>query len=118
MAYPDLLITQRLMSNSVKKISLLDSRKSNHLHKKTGFHYIIFVICSILIRINICFRTYNEQNKKPWISIYVQGFSDAPLAWDNEEQNFFTSGDNSYTIIFDQSNCLFCIQKTSRKRYK
>lgn len=50
--------------------------------------------------------------------MYVQGFSDSPITWANEEQNFFASGDNSYTVMFNKNNCLFCTYKTSRKRYK
>lgn len=66
----------------------------------------------------IFLRDYNSKNNKAWISIYVQGFSDAPITWANEEQNYFTSGDNGYTIIFNQNDCVFCLYKTSRKRHK
>lgn len=66
----------------------------------------------------INFREYDDQSNKQWIAIYVQGFSDAPMTWGNEEQHFYTNGDNSYTVIFNQKNCLFCTYKCSRKRYK
>ncbi|CAH1175714.1 unnamed protein product [Phaedon cochleariae] len=62
-------------------------------------------------------KTTNLANL-PWISIYIQGFSDSPVSWTNEEQHYYTNGDNGYIIIFNKENGLFCIQKCSRKRYK
>ncbi|KAJ8911501.1 hypothetical protein NQ315_014426 [Exocentrus adspersus] len=54
---------------------------------------------------------------KPWISVYVQGFSDSPVAWDSEEHNYYTNGDNAYLTIFNKTEYLLCMQKCSNKQY-
>ncbi|XP_023028957.1 ribonuclease P protein subunit p40 isoform X2 [Leptinotarsa decemlineata] len=53
-----------------------------------------------------------------WTSVYVQGFDDCPVAWGNEEQHYFTNGDNANLIIFNNARGVICSQKCSRKRYK
>ncbi|KAG5884762.1 hypothetical protein JTB14_029242 [Gonioctena quinquepunctata] len=57
-------------------------------------------------------------SEQTWVSIYVQGFSDCPVTWGNEEQHYFTNGDNGYVIIFNKDRGLICTQRCSRKRYK
>ncbi|XP_015835823.1 ribonuclease P protein subunit p40 isoform X2 [Tribolium castaneum] len=52
-----------------------------------------------------------------WAALYVQGFSDSPIAWRGEEHHFYTNGDNSYTLILTRADVITCVQKCSRKRY-
>ncbi|CAG9836428.1 unnamed protein product [Diabrotica balteata] len=53
-----------------------------------------------------------------WTAIYVQGFSDCPVAWGEEEHHYFTNGDNGYVLVFDKNGGLVYTHKCSRKRYK
>ncbi|KAJ8967908.1 hypothetical protein NQ317_000590, partial [Molorchus minor] len=61
---------------------------------------------------------YIKLMKKPWVAVYVQGFSDTPVAWAGEEHHYYTNGDNGYLLIFNEEHSLFCTQKCSNKRYK
>ncbi|KAJ8927608.1 hypothetical protein NQ314_019916 [Rhamnusium bicolor] len=68
--------------------------------------------------LQICYRKYNSLTRKPWISVYVQGFSDSPVAWDVEEHHYYCNGDNGYIILFNDTNYLLCTKKCSKKCYK
>lgn len=45
-------------------------------------------------------KKYMSEEVIPWCSMDVQGFADSPVSWGLKEHNFYTDGDNSYTIVF------------------
>lgn len=51
-----------------------------------------------------------EEEKKMWVALYVQGFSDCPVNWGDREQHFFTSGDNGYILLLKENKYLLCKQ--------
>lgn len=61
---------------------------------------------------------YNNAADKIWVSMYVQGFSDTPVIENNDEQNYFTNGDNANVCIFKKSKFWYCKQRCSAKMYK
>ncbi|CAH0557493.1 unnamed protein product [Brassicogethes aeneus] len=63
-------------------------------------------------------RKYIKSEGKPWAAIYVQGFSDSPVAWSNNEHHYFMSGDNGYIIIIKDDKFAVCTNECSKKKYK
>ncbi|CAG9862731.1 unnamed protein product [Phyllotreta striolata] len=53
-----------------------------------------------------------------WIAVYVQGFSDSPVAWGNQEHHYFANGDNGYVLIFQKDRGIIYKHQCSRKMYK
>ncbi|XP_051159962.1 ribonuclease P protein subunit p40-like isoform X2 [Leptopilina boulardi] len=45
-------------------------------------------------------KKYMGENNISWCSMDVQGFADSPISWGLKEHQFYTDGDNSYTIVF------------------
>lgn len=46
------------------------------------------------------FRNFLRQRPDiPWASLFVQGYADSPISWHLKEHNYFTDGDNDYTLI-------------------
>ncbi|XP_026475379.1 ribonuclease P protein subunit p40-like [Ctenocephalides felis] len=63
--------------------------------KATGFYS-----ASQVLEIFDAIRSYSSSRPHlPWISLHVQGFHDSPVSWGLKEHQFYTSGDNSYTIV-------------------
>ncbi|XP_050309420.1 ribonuclease P protein subunit p40-like isoform X2 [Anthonomus grandis grandis] len=60
----------------------------------------------------------NTIQNKPWLAAYIQGFSDTPVIEKNEEQNFYTNGDNANIFIIQKSKGWICKLRVSAKRYK
>ncbi|KAJ3653277.1 hypothetical protein Zmor_012537 [Zophobas morio] len=60
---------------------------------------------------------YRRNHNCDWVAMYVQGFSDSPIAWKGEEHHFYTNGDNSYTFVLTNDHVITFTQKCSRKRY-
>uniref|UniRef100_A0A1Y1NIQ9 Uncharacterized protein n=1 Tax=Photinus pyralis TaxID=7054 RepID=A0A1Y1NIQ9_PHOPY len=68
-------------------------------------------LCEFLI-------SYVNNQEKPWVSIYVQGFSDSVVGWDLEEHHYYTNGDNGYVIVLNSNDYLVYRQMCSKKCYK
>lgn len=63
--------------------------------------------------------TTAANNKSPWISMYVQGFSDSPVAWKLQEHHYYTNGDNAYILFLQPSGkYLLCTQSCTNKKHK
>ncbi|GLV41539.1 hypothetical protein CBL_06768 [Carabus blaptoides fortunei] len=61
----------------------------------------------------------SASGKSPWVSLYVQGFSDVPIAWKHQEHHYYTNGDNAHVAVLQPNGkYLFCTQSCSRKKYK
>ncbi|KAL1491122.1 hypothetical protein ABEB36_011765 [Hypothenemus hampei] len=67
-----------------------------------------------VLRLLHTLRNMNEM----WCAVYVQGFSDAPVIDREEEQGFFTNGDNGNVIIMKNKDFWLCKHRCSAKRYK
>ncbi|KAF7283443.1 hypothetical protein GWI33_000528 [Rhynchophorus ferrugineus] len=63
-------------------------------------------------------REYNNEANTFWIAAYIQGFSDMPIIKSNQENHYFTNGDNATVLIFNNDKCIFCSQRCSMKKYK
>lgn len=63
-------------------------------------------------------RDYNDVEKKSWMAIYTQGFSDMPIVTPNKEHHYYTNGDNGNLLIFNKNKFLSCIQRCTSKTYK
>lgn len=48
----------------------------------------------------------SERSSIPWIGVHIQGFEDAPLAWNLEPHRYSVFGDNSYSFILNQSESI------------
>jgi len=59
-----------------------------------------------------------SRNEDLWTSVYVQGFSDAPVVEGDREHQYFTSGDSANLYVVRKSNILCCTMRSSGKRYK
>ncbi|RZC41608.1 Ribonuc P 40 domain containing protein [Asbolus verrucosus] len=74
-----------------------------------------------LFTANQVVRLYQQLRKldnPSWLAMYVQGFSDSPIAWKGEEHHFYANGDNGYVFLLNNDGSLIsCIQKCSKKRY-
>ncbi|KAK4879981.1 hypothetical protein RN001_008127 [Aquatica leii] len=62
--------------------------------------------------------TFAKTEDVPWVSLYVQGFSDAAVGWNAQEHQYYTNGDNSYLIVITSDTYWVAYQSCSRKRYK
>ncbi|XP_034230863.1 ribonuclease P protein subunit p40-like isoform X2 [Thrips palmi] len=72
------------------------------------------------LQINRLFQSlreyFNDRDTIPWISIYVQGFSDVPVGWNFKPHNFYSDGDNSYTIVMKPKNAFVLTSYSSNNK--
>jgi hypothetical protein len=54
----------------------------------------------------------------PWCSMDVQGFSDKPSDLKKIEHNFYTDGDNNFTIVMRPSDGGYILRKCLNKNLK
>ncbi|KAK5646843.1 hypothetical protein RI129_005307 [Pyrocoelia pectoralis] len=59
-----------------------------------------------------------KDEEKPWISLYVQGFSDVVVGWDLQEHHYYTNGDNGYVIVLNSEDYMVYQHMCSKKSYK
>lgn len=65
----------------------------------------------------ICFSEYFlDRNEVPWVSLYVQGFADVPVAWSHRPHVFFTDGDNSFAVILKPKNAFISASHYSNNK--
>jgi ribonuclease P/MRP protein subunit RPP40 len=70
-----------------------------------------------ITRLHDKLRDFKENKGCEWGAMYVQGFSDSPVAWNGQEHHYYTNGDNGYVLILTNDHLITFVQNCSRKRY-
>ncbi|KAF5281241.1 hypothetical protein FQA39_LY05127 [Lamprigera yunnana] len=77
-----------------------------------------FFTCQRITKLLEELKRVIKKEDYPWVSVYVQGFSDVPVSWNKQEHHFYTNGDNAYVIIVTPDVYWIYKQMCSSKRYK
>ncbi|KAJ1519898.1 hypothetical protein ONE63_004138 [Megalurothrips usitatus] len=57
-----------------------------------------------------------ERDTVPWVSLYVQGFADVPACWNAKPQEYFSDGDNSYTVVLKPGSGFVLVSQYSNTK--